>query len=111
MNGVESDAEAWRAVPGTTWIDRAPMTLREFALYDGQDMPTTVDRRWLWRLELAMGDAPIGSRMYNVRLDLLEYLRESCEHVWRETEAEDDFPAFKQCFWCNVVVGTEGSAN
>jgi hypothetical protein len=101
----------WRAVPGTTWIDRAPMTLRQFDLWDGQDVPTSVDRRWLWRVLHFMDVSATTATQRKAFNDLREYLRESCEHVWRYADAGYmGTPAHRQCFWCDHVEWLGGDA-
>lgn len=96
----------WRAVPGTTWRDRAPAMLRD-TLTGPRSEPcfAPTDRRWLWRLESFLAVYGTNQRHDDARRDLLEYLRETCEHHWEDYAAESDgsIPAHRQCLWCNDV--------
>ncbi len=99
-------AEVWRAVPGTTWQDRASQMLRDtLSGPDGEPCFVTTDRRWLWRLENILAvDAAVGSRLFQVQRDLTEYLRETCDHHWREWSGDDQIAAPRQCLFCNHVI-------
>lgn len=102
---VTADA-AWRAIPGSTWRDRAPMTLRSMDGPDGLAMPTSIDRRWLHRVESFLAVSGNTRALDDFRRDLLEYLRESCQHVWSNYPADgpdDPIASHRQCVWCNDV--------
>ncbi len=99
-------ADVWRAVPGTTWQDRASQMLRDTLTGPrGEPCFVTTDRRWLWRLENALGvSAPVGNRLCDLQRDLLEYLRETCEHHMQTYAASGDIAAHQQCTFCHHVV-------
>lgn len=100
----------WRAIPGTTWRDRAPETVGDtFAGPDEEPCPTPLDRRWLWRLAThLLHTAPLGSPGAALYCDLLEYLRETCVHHWAEYTAEPEgaIEAHRQCLWCQHIEWT-----
>lgn len=88
------------------WYDRAPAMLRDFAGPDGEDCPTPMDRRWLWRLESFL--AVCGTTNYHRQMghDLRVYLHQSCQHQWRIDEPDswwEGSPRMRQCLWCNHV--------
>lgn len=86
----------------THWTERAPRPLRTAYDPDGQPHETSLDRRWLWRLENTLAVNNTGT-LSTLLADLRQYLDESCEHHWREFEADDEFEAFSQCLWCCLV--------
>ncbi len=64
---------------------------------------TTMDRRWLWRLESFLsvsGTRPIHQQMAS---DLRQYLNETCEHHWHDWDAEVGIAAHRQCLYCHDV--------
>lgn len=87
------------------WRDRAPAMLREtFTGPNGEPCFTTVDRRWLWRLESALVvSAPANGTLAELQSDLHQYLIESCEHHWSDYAGDEHIPAHRQCVWCNRV--------
>lgn len=85
------------------WQDRAPAMLKSMDGPDGEPIPTPLDRRWLWRLEMFLAVSGTTDTHRAMARDLREYLTETCEHVWQGYEAEDDLPAHRQCLWCNDV--------
>ena len=88
----------------TTWMDRAPASVLEFGLCSqGDPDETSVDRRWLWRLEGFLAVSGTTDLQRQMGRDLAEYLFETCEHHWHEAAAENDIPAHRQCLWCNEV--------
>jgi hypothetical protein len=87
------------------WQNRAPAMLRSPEGPDGEPCPTPMDRRWLWRIEAFLAVYGTTDAHRAMSRDLREYLNETCEHVWREEEAENDFPAHRQCLWCNDIEG------
>ena len=105
--------EHWRAVPGTTWRDRAAPMLQDDAIgihRDGRDDPTSTDRRWLWRLEGRLNVGATNADQRALAADLTEYLRETCEHQWDAEEGQHYFPPenpatpkMRQCSWCKLT--------
>lgn len=72
---------------------------------NGGRIATPTDHRLLWHLENILAvDAPIGSRMEDVRRDLRLYLNTRCDHHWHRYEGDEDTPAHWQCLWCNDVL-------
>jgi hypothetical protein len=69
----------------------------------GNSDPTSVDRRWLWRLEsfLSVSGTTDGHR--TMASDLHQYLNETCGHHWHKYAADGDIAAHSQCTWCNDV--------
>jgi len=53
----------------------------------------------------------MGSGLEALRLDLTEYLRETCEHHWQEYEGDPDIPAHRQCTWCSDVQWHDGATD
>lgn len=101
-------SDLWRAVEGTTWRDRAPAMLRDTLTGpDGEPCMTSTDRRWLWRMEQFLAVHGTNQRHQDARADLLEYLRETCEHHWDDPDGGVWFESFgtreRQCVWCNHV--------
>lgn len=89
---------------GSHWSARAPMSILDEGLNaHGKPDPTSLDRRWLWRLESFLAINGTNPRHHAMAADLREYLYETCEHRWLEYEAEADIPAHGQCQWCNDV--------
>ncbi len=86
----------------THWTQRAPRPLRTAYDPDGQPHGTSLDRRWLWRLENTLAVNNTGT-LTPLLADLRQYLDESCEHHWREFEGDDEFETFYQCLWCCLV--------
>jgi hypothetical protein len=106
--------DVWRAVSGTTWRDRAPEMLRDTITGPrGEPCLTSTDRRWLWRLEAFLSVNETNGRHHDVGRDLLEYLRETCEHHWDDPGGwvlDDDGPTLRQCIWCNLVEAVTSDA-
>lgn len=88
------------------WTDRAPAMLRAPEGPDGEQCPTPMDRRWLWRLEGFLAVSGTTGAHQAMSRDLREYLFETCEHHWRDYEADEEFAAHRQCLWCNDVEWT-----
>lgn len=105
--------DIWRAVPGTRWQQRAPESLWDGSAgldADGNPDPTSTDRRWLWLEKTLAVNAPTGSHLEALQRDLVEYLRETCDHHWDDPDGyhyiEPDDPAtpkIRQCKWCAHV--------
>ncbi|HLL68976.1 MAG TPA: hypothetical protein VK453_25175 [Micromonosporaceae bacterium] len=93
----------FRAVPGTTWVDRAPLTLCTTTDSRGNPCPTPPDRRWLWRIESFLAVYGTNAGHHAMGADLCEYLKGTCEHHWLEYEGDADIPGHKQCWWCSDV--------
>ena len=91
----------------THWTERAPAFLRDTLTGpNGEPCFTTTDRRWLWRMEEFIATyAPYGSALDQMRLDLRQYLTESCEHHFRESPACPvyEIGPHRQCLWCTHV--------
>jgi hypothetical protein len=85
------------------WQDRAPAMLQSLVGPDGEDIPTSFDRRWLWRVEAFLAVHGTTDEQRALGHDLAQYLHETCQHVWRDYAAEVDIPAHRQCLWCNEV--------
>lgn len=77
---------------------------------DGELDATTLDRRWLWRLEqfLAIYGTNPGQRRMGE--DLRQYLNETCVHHWHSYAAEvgdldltPEIEAHRQCLYCHDV--------
>lgn len=87
------------------WRDRAPNPLLSDYDREGEPHNTSLDRRWLWRLESTLAVyAPVGSDLSRLRSDLTQYLNESCEHHYKVYMGCEQIPAHSQCLWCNTVV-------
>lgn len=84
------------------WLDRAPHMLRTSEGPDGQPLATSLDRRWLWRLEQFLFINATTADHRQMQADLSQYLHETCEHVWIELGDLTPTPSV-QCLWCNVV--------
>ena len=97
--------------PGADYRTRLPMSILDEGLdSDGNPDPTSLDRRWLWRLEkflLVNGTNPTHHQM---QADLQVYLRTTCEHHWKAYAAEADTDAHRQCSWCCDVEWLGGGA-
>lgn len=66
-----------------TWRDRAPRMLQDTLTGPhGEPCFTSTDRRWLWRLERFIAVHGTNPTQHAMRLDLHEYLQETCEHHW-----------------------------
>lgn len=94
------------------WTHRAPAALREsFTGPFGEPCFTTLDRRWLWRVAgMLTVNAPHGGHLDQLRVDLVQYLHETCEHHWQHFDAEPEEPGYtvaipehRQCLWCNTI--------
>lgn len=105
--------EFWRAVPGTRWQERAADMLQDDAVglnRKGEPDPTATDRRWLWRLEGRLAVEATTEPLRELQRDLMEYLRETCEHQWDEPDGyhyhppeNPATPKIRQCDWCSHV--------
>lgn len=85
------------------WMTRAPQSLRDLEGPDGEPLSTHFDRRWLWRLETFLTVNGTTDLHREMRLDLYQYLCETCEHVWRDMTFGSKDEIY-QCLWCNDVV-------
>jgi hypothetical protein len=61
----------------------------------------TMDRRILWHLETKLAVSATTDYLRDVQWNLRRYLVQACQHHWHEWEAEGDFPAGRQCLWCD----------
>lgn len=87
------------------WRDRAPNPLLSDLDMDGEPHNTGLDRRWLWRLEIALAiNAPMGGTLDQLRQDLRQYLNETCQHHYKAYMGCEYIQAHSQCLWCNDVV-------
>lgn len=87
------------------WRFRAPAMLVEVGLCSrGEPDATSLDRRWLWRLEGFLSVSGTNEDHHAMARDLKAYLYETCEHHWHGHEADPDIPAHKQCLYCNDAV-------
>jgi hypothetical protein len=78
--------------------------LREAGLCsNGEPDDTSVDRRWLWRLENFLAIHGTNDDQRDMGTDLREYLNESCEHHWHSYSGDPDIPAHRQCLYCHDV--------
>jgi len=64
---------------------------------------TTLDRRWLWRLESFLAVSGTNRDQHQMGSDLRQYLNESCAHHWHNYAADDDIEAHRQCLYCHDV--------
>ena len=93
------------------WTNRAPASVLEEGLCArGEPDPTSLDRRWLWRLESFLAISGTTDLHRQMASDLTAYLNETCEHHWHEYAGDADIPAHKQCSWCNDVVWASEAA-
>lgn len=84
-----------------TWRDRAPRPLIETSTGPrGEPCSTSLDRRWLHRLEGDIAVLATTDRLRQLGDDLREYLGETCQHHW--LDGTDEFHgAYRQCLWCH----------
>ena len=90
--------------PQRNWRDNAPASLLDsFTDADGAPCLTTLDRRWLWRLEQHL--VVCGTTQYHrdMAADLRQYLNETCAHHWRIWAGDEYIEAHRQCVWCTEV--------
>lgn len=97
----------------TFWKSLAALSLRRRRRGVGEttrprcllDAPcfTSLDRRWLWRLEQHL--VICGTTQYHrdMARDLRQYLNETCEHHWNVWDGDEHIEAHRQCVWCNHV--------
>lgn len=87
--------------------------LRPRMVFDPEDpggdvIETPMDHRMLWWLEGQLALAP--SSMQDTYRALRAYLRDNCQHHWRDysekccDEPDCPYPPHRQCLWCNDVV-------
>ncbi|WP_146231834.1 hypothetical protein [Lentzea atacamensis] len=80
------------------------MLLDSFTDAHGAPCFTTLDRRWLWRIENQLAVcAPSGGYLAQLRKDLYQYLCETCIHHWNVWPGDEHIEAHRQCTWCNHV--------
>lgn len=84
------------------WRANAPASLLDsFTDPHGAPCFTTLDRRWLWRLEHQLAVcAPTSGHLSTLGDDLRQYLNETCEHHWNVWAGDEHIEAHRQCLWC-----------
>lgn len=100
----EPDGSEPSALTTRSWRDNAPaMLLDTFTDAHGAPCFTSLDRRWLWRLEQHL--VICGTTQYHrdMARDLRQYLNETCEHHWSVWPGDEHIEAHRQCTWCNHV--------
>lgn len=92
------------------WRDHAPAMLRDsFSGPNSEPCFTTMDRRWLWHLELTMSTRATTELQREILADLRQYLHETCMHHFGDDWLGDEvIAAHRQCLWCNHVVWLDG---
>lgn len=86
------------------WLERAPQMLNdEGRCGSGEPDETTLDRRWLWRLESFLAVYGTNPTQRQMGQDLRQYLNESCAHHWHSYAADADIAAHRQCQYCYDV--------
>lgn len=88
------------------WRDRAGSGLLGPNDPHGNPITTSLDRRWLWRLECDLAVSATNDGQRQLASDLRQYLNETCEHHWMFYGAEenpDGIGAHRQCLWCNAA--------
>jgi hypothetical protein len=96
--------------PGKTWRERAGRIVLDPLGPHDEVMTTSMDRRWLWRIEGLLAVSATCDAQRQLTADLRAYLGETCEHHWRDYAGDDDIPAHRQCLWCNEVEWADGGA-
>jgi len=69
----------------------------------GHRIETPTDHRLLWHLENEISAYATTEVDHQLARRLREYLNATCQHHWHYSEADEDYPAHRQCLWCNVV--------
>lgn len=75
----------------------------------GEPIETPTDHRMLWHIHDRMATMAQHDRLRELYTFLGEYLRENCQHHWRdyptccEPPKPDCYPPHRQCLWCNNV--------
>jgi hypothetical protein len=87
-------------VAETSWRDRAPAMLVSPDGPDGKACSTSMDRRWLWRLEGFLAINGTSDFQRQMGSDLRQYLNETCEHHWGDWFIWERPPRLRQCMWC-----------
>jgi hypothetical protein len=84
------------------WTTRAPRSLTDLTCPQGHVVQESQDRRWLWHLALDLDGRIEGTESRQLRLDLEQYLHETCAHHWHDRTTDE--PGVRwQCIWCNRV--------
>lgn len=83
------------------WLRRASAMLHdEGRCSDGEPDATTLDRRWLWRLESFLAICGTNPGQHQMGRDLRQYLNETCVHHWHSHAAEGEIEAHRMCLYC-----------
>lgn len=86
------------------WKDRAPNPLQSDLDRHGVPHGTSLDRRWLWRLEGSLAVLATTDYLRQLQRDLSQYLHETCEHHYGVYAGDEVLAAHSQCLWCDHVV-------
>jgi hypothetical protein len=78
---------------------------------EGSPLPTSADRRWLWRIEGELAVSATAGAQRQLAADLRAYLAETCEHHYLHRGGDEASMAHDQCLWCSEVVFTGEAAN
>jgi hypothetical protein len=97
--------------PGADYRSRLPQSIHDEGMdSNGNPDPTSLDRRWLWRMESFLAVYGTNETQHQMGADLRYYLNETCGHHWKSYVAEADIAAHRQCSWCNDVEWTDSEA-
>lgn len=82
-----------------------PRSVTDLVCLHGHVIEESQDRRILEHVESVLAvNAPMGSRLDDLRRTIKQHLNETCTHHWHDdpTGYGGIVQPYRQCLWCNV---------